>query len=377
MLLLPVSLCPAWNQPPALTFLRQPGRSKVGHRVTIAQHAMTKVYGLLFHQNAVTVTKCRSVHACCASHQLFCCAAPAKEAADASVYAGTPVVRKTPSFRDSAMETASVDTAYQPSSSQHGHSQYAPSASPSSASRRPRRQSDAGPPPQIRIDIPPTPTVPPSAASSYDSTYHASQAPLEAPPEASQPSAEGTALSAQAGKLQPSSASQPAAGSQQPTTPNPISAAQPRQQTDARAQSPLGGLMGQLGSQSPDAASPVHTEDLLAWLETKDRQVAPPLHLGVAQAFRQPSATLAEEPVFKHQEAAEVCLLPLVASCIICSKACAVCNAKDYLLSDRHVHEVVPTDSPLVTHSHEQIIALLLMDPPDVLGILLWHHVST
>lgn len=210
-------------------------------------------------------------------------------------------MRKTPSFRDSAMETASVDTAYQPSSSQHGHSQYAPSASPSS-SRRPSRQSESGPPPQIRIDIPPTPSVPPSAASSYDSTYYTSQA--EAPPEASEPAAEALAFSRPAGKLQP--VAQPAVGSQQPTTPNPTSAVQPRQQTDARAQSPLGGLMGRLGSQSPDLGSPLPTEDLLAWLETKDRQVAPPSHLGVAQAFRQPSATILEEPVFKHQEAAEV-----------------------------------------------------------------------
>jgi len=67
--------------------------------------------------------------------------------------------------------------------------------------------------------------------------------------------------------------------------------------------------MGRLGSQSPDMAGISHTEDLLAWLETKDRQVAPPLHLGAAQAFRQPSATISEEPVFKHQEAAEVSLL--------------------------------------------------------------------
>ncbi|DBA67330.1 TPA: hypothetical protein ACH3X2_001627 [Trebouxia sp. C0005] len=219
---------------------------------------------------------------------------------------GTPVIRKTPSFRDSAMETASVDTAYQPSSSQHGHSQYAPSASPASTSRRPSRHSDSGPPAQIRIDIPPTPTVPPSAASSYDSTYYTSQAPLEAPLEASESPADATALPGQPGKLQPSTMPQSVAGSQQPTTPNPTSAVQPRQQTDARAQSPLGGLMGRLGSQSPDMAATLHTEDLLAWLETKDRQVAPPLHLGTAQAFRQPSATISEEPVFKHQEAAEV-----------------------------------------------------------------------
>ena len=224
-------------------------------------------------------------------------------------HVGTPVIRKTPSFRDSAMETASVDTAYQPSSSQHGHSQYAPSASPASTSCRPSRHSDSGPPAQIRIDIPPTPTVPPSAASSYDITYYTSQASLEAPLEAVKSPADATALPGQAGKLQPSTMPQSVAGSQQPTTPNPTSAVQPRQQTDARAQSPLGGLMGRLGSQSPDMAATLHTEDLLAWLETKDRQVAPPLHLGAAQAFRQPSATISEEPVFKHQEAAEVSLL--------------------------------------------------------------------
>ena len=217
------------------------------------------------------------------------------------MFTGTPVMRKTPSFRDSAMETASVDTAYQPSSSQHGHSQYAPSASPASSSRRPSRQSGSGPA-QIRIDIPPTPSVPPSAASSYDSTYYANQA--EAPPESSEPSVEVTGFSGQTGKLQPAAQS---AGSQQPTTPNPTSAAQPRQ-TDGRLQSPLGGLLGRLGSQSPDLASALPTEDLLVWLETKDRQVAPPLHFGAAQAFKQPSATLSEEPnaMFKHQEAAEV-----------------------------------------------------------------------
>ena len=83
---------------------------------------------------------------------------------------------------------------------------------------------------------------------------------------------------------------------------------QPRQQMDARTQSPLGGLLGRLGSPSPNLASPVPAEDLLTWLETKDRQVAPPLQLGSAQIMRQPSATLVEEPSanFKHQEAAEV-----------------------------------------------------------------------
>ncbi|KAL3139702.1 hypothetical protein ABBQ38_004012 [Trebouxia sp. C0009 RCD-2024] len=213
---------------------------------------------------------------------------------------GTPAVRKTPSFRDSAMETASVDTAYQPSSSQHGHSQYA--ASPST-SRRPSRQSDSGPA-NIRIDIPPTPSVPPSAASSYDSTYYSSHG--DAAPDVLEPVGEAAAYSGEAGK--PQAAAQCVAGSQQPTTPSPGSAMQPRQQTDARPQSPLGGLLGRLGSQSPNLASPLPAEDLLAWLATKDRQVAPPLQLGSAQVVRQPSATLVEEPSanFKHQEAAEV-----------------------------------------------------------------------
>ena len=218
---------------------------------------------------------------------------------------GTPVARKTPSFRDSAMETASVDTAYQPSSRQHGHSQYAPSASPST-SHRPSRHSDSGPA-HIRIDIPPTPSVPPSAASSYDSTYYSSHA--DAPPEVLEPVREAAAYSGEAGK--PPIAAQSAPGSQQPTTPNPASATQPWQQTDARTQSTLGGLLGRLGSQSPDLASPLPAEDLLAWLETKDRQVAPPLQFGTAQTTRQPSATLVEEPSanFKHQEAAEVLLV--------------------------------------------------------------------
>lgn len=200
------------------------------------------------------------------------------------------------------METASVDTAYQPSSSQHGHSQHAPTASPST-SRRPSRQSDAGPA-NIRIDIPPTPSVPPSAASSYDSMYYPSNS--DAPPELLESVGEAAAYSGQPGKLQP--AAQSVAGSQQSTTPNPASALQPRQQADARVQSPLGGLLGRLGSQSPDLASPLPAEDLLAWLETKDRQVAAPLQLGIAQAMRQPSATIIEEPnaKFKHQEAAEV-----------------------------------------------------------------------
>ena len=72
--------------------------------------------------------------------------------------------------------------------------------------------------------------------------------------------------------------------------------------------------MGRLGSPGPDLASPLPAEDLLAWLETKDRQVAPPLQLGIAQATRQPSATTIDEPNanFKHQEAAEVCLMHLL-----------------------------------------------------------------
>lgn len=220
------------------------------------------------------------------------------------MYSGTPVVRKTPSFRDSAMETASVDTAYQPSNSQHGHAQYAPSASPST-SRRPSRHSDSGPA-HIRIDIPPTPSVPPSAASSYDSTYYSSVTHADAPPEVLEPVGEAAAYLGEASKLQAAAQSVP--GSQQPSTPNPASATQPWQQTDARTQSPLGGLLGRLGSQSPDLASPLPAEDLLAWLATKDRQVAPPLQFGVAQNTREPAATLVEEPSanFKHQEAAEV-----------------------------------------------------------------------
>lgn len=220
------------------------------------------------------------------------------------MYSGTPVVRKTPSFRDSAMETASVDTAYQPSSSQHGHAQYAPSASPST-SRRPSRHSDSGP--HIRIDIPPTPSVPPSAASSYDSTYYSSVTHADAPPEVLEPV--GEAYSEEASKLQATAQHVP--GSQQPTSPHPAAATQPWQQTDARTQSPLGGLMGRLGSQSPDLAIPLPAEDLLAWLANKDRQVAPPLQFGIAQTTPQPSASLVEEPStnFKHQEAAEVQLI--------------------------------------------------------------------
>ena len=220
------------------------------------------------------------------------------------MHSGTPVVRKTPSFRDSAMETASVDTAYQPSSSQHGHAHYAPSASPST-SRRPSRHGDSGPA-HIRIDIPPTPSVPPSAASSYDSTYYSSVTHADAPPEVLEPVGEAAAYSGGASKL--AAAAQSVPGSQQPTTPNPASAIQPWQQIDARTQSPLGGLLGRLGSQSPDLASPLPAEDLLAWLATKDRQVAPPLQFGIAQNTQQPSATLVEEPSakFKHQEAAEV-----------------------------------------------------------------------
>ena len=238
------------------------------------------------------------------------------------MYSGTPVVRKNPSFRDSAMETASVDTAYQPSSSQHGHAQYAPSASPST-SRRPSRHSDSGPS-HIRIDIPPTPSVPPSAASSYDSTYYSSVTHADAPPEVLEPV--GEAYSEEASKLQ--AAAQHVPGSQQPTSPHPAAATQPWQQTDARTQSPLGGLMGRLGSQSPDLASPLPAEDLLAWLANKDRQVAPPLQFGIAQTMPQPSASLVEEPStnFKHQEAAEVQLILSVTA--ILAHTQDVCNHK-------------------------------------------------
>lgn len=226
-------------------------------------------------------------------------------------HAVTPKLYKTSSFRDSAMETASVDTAYQPSSSQ-----YPNSVSPSGSSQRPRRRSTAGPAP-ISIDIPPTPSIP-SASSSYDSAQYATHA--ECPPaQTSDSNAKATTsqltTAQQPAELQattsiPQQQQQPAAANQQPTTPHLTSAVQPRQ-LEASSQSPLGGVLGQLGGQAGDPSTAA-SEDLLSWLDLKDRQVALPLLGGIAPAARQASIA-SDEPgaMFKHQEAAEV--YPLLA----------------------------------------------------------------
>ena len=218
-------------------------------------------------------------------------------------FAGTPKLHKTSSFRDSAMETASVDTAYQPGSSQRGNS--LASVSPSSSTQRPRRRSDAGPA-HISIDIPPTPSVPPSAASSYDSTYyasHAEPAPLQTSQAPAQPSSRPVQQPAEA----QASTAQPISAQEHPAEPQMSAAIQPRQEA-APVQSPLGGMLGQLGSPSVDPATP-SPQNLLAWLDMKDRQVVPPLLGGVNHSVSQTSIAAQEEPsaLFKHQEAAEVC----------------------------------------------------------------------
>lgn len=200
------------------------------------------------------------------------------------------------------METASVDTAYQHGNSQRGNS--LASISPSSSTQRPRRRSDAGPS-HISIDIPPTPSVPPSAATSYDSTHytaHAEPVLLQSSEVQAAPAAVLVQQPAevQAPATQPSSANQPSTSAQFPPAVQPRQAAAPNQ-------SPLGGLLGQLGSQdaAPVTAAP---EDLLAWLDMKDQQVAPPLLGGLKSAVRQTSLAAQEElsALFKHQEAAEV-----------------------------------------------------------------------
>lgn len=203
------------------------------------------------------------------------------------------------------METASVDTAYQHGSSQRGNS--LASISPSSSTQQhTRRRSDAGPA-HISIDIPPTPSVPPSAASSYDSTQYASQAapvPSQIPSEAT--AITPTVLTSPPAALQ-APAAMPTSVHQQPGPAQLPAIVQPRQEA-ASLQSPPGGLLGQLSRPATDPSTAA-SEDLLSWLDMKDRQVVPPLLGGVNAAARQASLATQEEPsaLFKHQEAAEVC----------------------------------------------------------------------
>ena len=210
------------------------------------------------------------------------------------------------------METASVDTAYQPGSSQRGNS--LASVSPSSSTQRPRRRTDAGPA-HISIDIPPTPSVPPSASSSYDSTHYAPHA-EPAPPQTSQAPAQPSSRLVQQPAEAQASVAQPISSQESPTEPQMSAAVQPRQEAPP-VQSPLGGVLGQLGSPNadPSAASP---QNLLAWLDMKDRQVVPPLLGGVNHSVSQTSIAAQEEPsaLFKHQEAAEVCKQKLNNTCL-------------------------------------------------------------
>lgn len=196
------------------------------------------------------------------------------------------------------METASVDTAYQHGSSQRGNS--LASISPSSSTQHRTRRRSGAAPADISIHIPPTPSVPPSAASSYDSIQYASQA----DPNASQlPS--HTAAPAVLNEQPPAAqASATQFTNQFPGSSQVLPAIQPIQEA-APLQTPLGGLLGDLHRPSIDAAA---TQDLLSWLDMKDRQVVPPLLGGINPAARQGSLATQEESsaLFNHQEAAEV-----------------------------------------------------------------------